>query len=100
MSTHANNHQLVRGHSPSFRVTFRVLNPPSFSVIKLKVKIMAQFRIFIPYLMKSATNIKVSYIIEIDMKSSNHKMCAIDILAIYTPQITSQTSGSPFISKF
>lgn len=38
-------------------------------------------------------------IIEIDMNSTSHKMNAINIIAIYTPQITSQTSGSPFFQN-
>lgn len=48
--------------------------------------------------MKSATSTKVSYINKMDMCPSNHKMNAINNLAIYTTQITSQFLGSTFIS--
>lgn len=85
------NHLLFEWH-------FVFWTHPTFQAQNRKWKFWPQFRIFIPYLMKSATSIKVSYINEIDMSSSIHKMNAINILAIYTPQITSQTSGSPFIS--
>lgn len=87
------NHLLFEWH-------FVFWTHPTFQAQNRKWKFWPQFRIFIPYLMKSATSIKVSYINEIDMSSSIHKMNAINILPIYTPQITSQTPGSPFISKF
>lgn len=100
ISTHANNHQLMWGQSTVIRVTFRVKNPPFFKAQNQKWKLWPQFHIFITYLMKSATSTKVSYINKMDMCPSNHKMNAINNLAIYTPQIISQTLGFHFISKF
>lgn len=49
----------------------------------------------IPYLMKSATISKVSYINEMGMSYSSHKINAKNILANYNPNLRNS-----FISKF
>lgn len=88
ISTHANNHQLMWGQSTVIRVTFRVKNPPFFKAQNQKWKLWPQFHIFITYLMKSATSTKVSYINKMDMCPSNHKMNAINNLAIHKNNYT------------
>lgn len=99
MFIHASNHQLMGdGQSPFLRVTFLVLNPPSFS--KPKVNNFALISHFHSISDEKCYGTKMSYINEMDMSSTNHKMNANNIPTIYSPQITSQTSGSPLISKF
>lgn len=74
MYTHANSYQLMGGgvgQSPSFWVSFRVLNPRFFS----------------------STKPKVSYINKMDMSSVIHKTNAINIRTMCLSQMTSQTGN-------
>lgn len=100
MYTYANNHQLMGVNYLLCKWHFVFWTHRTFQAQNRTWKFWPQSRIFIPYLMTSATSIKVSYINEIDMGSSIRNINAINILAIKTPQITSQTSSSPTISKF
>lgn len=100
MFTHANISQKIRSQSPSLWLTFQVLNTPSFSCTKPKVKILAtvsQFYSisdFTPHF-PSLDDELPGWVLKchmngIDVSSSNHKVNAVNILVMYTPQISSQ----------
>lgn len=73
---------------------------PIFQSQNWKWILLSQLSIFIPNMMKSATVSKMSYNTEMCISSSTNKINAINILAVYTPHITIQTSGVHLFHNF